>query len=301
MSQAGITRGILGPLLAIPVLFGALYPLQRRIDRQEQTVQQQKEELLLRSGPLLKKLSLGYEPLLADIYWTRAVQYYGGKRRDQDPNLELLDTLLDVTVTLDPQLVVAYKFGAIFLAEPSPQGAARPDLAVRLVRRGIAANPDEWRFWADLGFTYYWYLQDYTNATDAYLQGSKHPKAPLWMKTMAARIAAEGASREVSRALWSQIFEATQDPIIRRNAAEHLDSLAAQEDIDQLEKFAAKYASRTGHFPRSMGELVAAGLLRSIPLDPAGHAYVLGPEGKAHLDSSSPIKLDILKPRAHPQ
>ena len=27
-------------------------------------------------------MSLGYDGLLADIYWTRAVQYFGGKHHD---------------------------------------------------------------------------------------------------------------------------------------------------------------------------------------------------------------------------
>ena len=54
---------------------------RRALMRDTLAMTQEKEELLLRSGPLLKKLSLGYDPLLADIYWTRAVQYYGSRAR----------------------------------------------------------------------------------------------------------------------------------------------------------------------------------------------------------------------------
>jgi hypothetical protein len=36
----------------------------------------------------MKMMTLEYSPLIADIYWTRAVQYYGGKRLGQDTNLE---------------------------------------------------------------------------------------------------------------------------------------------------------------------------------------------------------------------
>jgi len=35
------------------------------------------EALYLRSSKVLRRLSLGYTGLLADIYWTRAVQYFG--------------------------------------------------------------------------------------------------------------------------------------------------------------------------------------------------------------------------------
>ena len=34
---------------------------------------------MLRSGKLVKAMSLEYAPLMADIYWTRVVQYYGDK------------------------------------------------------------------------------------------------------------------------------------------------------------------------------------------------------------------------------
>lgn len=283
-------------MLAVPLLLGALYPLQRRIDAQTRSVAQEKEELLLSSGPVLKKLSLGYETLLADIYWTRAVQYYGGKLHAQDPRMELLEPLLDLTTTLDPQLLVAYRFGAIFLAEPPPIGPARPQLAVKLVRRGIAANPEQWSLWADLGFIYYWYMKDYAHASEAYLEGGKIAKAPVWMKGMAAKIAEEGGSRITSRFLWAQIYESTQDSSIRKNALAHLQSLKAEDDAEQLEKLVAEFQRRFDRSPASLRELISAGLLPAVPVDPAGHPYVLDPSGKVHLSPASPIRSDVLKP-----
>ena len=58
-----------------------LYPLQRSIDRQRASLQNPREELIfLPSETKLAHLSGGYSGLLADIYWTRAVQYYGRHR-----------------------------------------------------------------------------------------------------------------------------------------------------------------------------------------------------------------------------
>ena len=74
-------------------------------------------------------MSLGYDALLADIYWTRAVQYYGAKLPTSDRDFHLLWPLLDVATTLDPHLIAAYHFGSIFLSEKQG-GAGRPDLAL---------------------------------------------------------------------------------------------------------------------------------------------------------------------------
>ena len=142
--------------MAIPLLLALSYPLSRRIDDLSAQVQPGPDVLNISSARLIKKMSLGYDALLADIYWTRAVQYYGGKRQAHDANFPLMEPLLNIAVTLDPNLVVAYKYGAMFLSEASPRGAGRPESAADLLRRGIVANPDEWRLWHELGFLYYW-------------------------------------------------------------------------------------------------------------------------------------------------
>jgi hypothetical protein len=298
MADRARTLQIWIALLAAPALLAAIYPLQSRIDAQIEPGQQREQDLLLQSGPLLKKISLGYDALLADIYWTRAVQYYGRGLADRDAQFELLAPLVDMTVTLDPQLIVAYRAGAIFLAEPPPAGPGVPDQAVNLVRRGIAANPDEFALWADLGFLYYWHFKDYPHAAEAYLEGSKNPRAPSWMKLMAMRIAEQGGSRQTSRFLWTKIYESTRDLGIREKALEHLRALKAEEDADNLEKVATEFYRRFGRFPASLEDLVAAGILSGFPVDPAGYPYVFGAGGKVLLNPSSPIHSDSLRPAA---
>ncbi len=283
-------------ILIAPVLFAALVPLQSRIDARASAIEPQKTELLFQSGKLLKKLSLGYDALLADIYWTRVVQYYGAELDAKKSHFELLEPLLNLATTLDPRLLVAYKFGAIMLSEPSPVGAGRPDLAVNLVRRGVAANPDDYWLQADLGFLYYWHLKDYQQAAQVYLDGSKVPGAPVWLKWMAARVAEQGGARETSRLIWGQVYESTQDRYIRETAERHLEALRAQEDLEQLGKLAVEFRQRYGHFPASMQDFLNVGMLPGIPMDPKGYAYEMDPGGEARLNRASPIDLRILKP-----
>src|SRR6266571_3666719 len=101
------------------------------------------EEVLYISSPqALKRLSLGYDGLLADIYWTRAVQYYGNKHHDGARRFDLLAPLLEITTALDPQLLVAYEYGANFLAPKPPNGAGMPERAIALEEFGIRNNPN---------------------------------------------------------------------------------------------------------------------------------------------------------------
>jgi hypothetical protein len=281
-----------GPILLCCLLvpgFAGVWKLQERIDVQLDGLHREADELVLRSGRLLKAMSLEYAPLMADLYWTQVVQYYGDKSVRHDANFELLWPLLDVTTTLDPNLVVAYRFGSMFLSEGPPAGAGRPDLAIQLIQRGIRENPDYWRLYEDLGFIYYFELHDYAKAAAAFLEGSKNPQAMPWMKVLAAKVSEQGDNTETSVFLWNEIYSSTTDPQMKENAAIHLQLLKSDTDCKQLDDLSSEYEKRTSKRPTSLRDLVTAGLLKGMPMDPAGYAYVFDNDGKAQLNPESPL------------
>lgn len=287
MTSGKVTPRLL--LLVVSAGFVGVWNLQGKLNAERDAMHQEQDEVLVRSPKLMKLVTLEYGTLAADIYWTRAVQYYGNKRLGQDTNLESLWPLLDVATTLDPNLLPAYRFGATFLSQPEPRGAGQPDLAVQLLERGLQANPDSWRLNQDLGNIYYLELKDYANAGQAYLDGSKKPGAAPWMKIMAARFLEKGESRETAAMLWSEVLESTNDTTIKENARINLELLRADEHIDHINESAAKYAASTGRPPRNVREMVQAGLIGGEPVDPDGYAYVIGPDGKAHISEKSPL------------
>jgi tetratricopeptide (TPR) repeat protein len=292
MSSGNNSRVVRIALLVIPFLLISVALLQRRIDASSAPLQDEKPEMMLRSGTMLKKLSLGYDSLLADIYWTRAVQYYGARARKPGATFDLLAPLLDVTTTLDPKFMVAYRFGAIFLSEPPPAGPGRADLAVDLVRKGIAANPDEWRLYQDLGFLYFIYLKDYQKAADAYLEGSKNPNAQIYLKVLAATVAQKGNSMETSRLIWAEVYASSKDEMVRKRALEHVKALDAALDLKRLNEISEEYWKKFGHYPKTIQELRDAGLVGGSLTDPAGYPYMMGEYGVPQLDPKSPIVLD---------
>jgi len=276
----------------LPVLlvgFGGIWKLQHSIDARRTALHQEQDDLVLRSGSMLKMMSLEYAPLVAELYWTRVVQYYGGKQAHHESNIDLLWPLLDVTTTLDPNLIVAYRFGSTFLSEAPPRGAGRADLAIQLIERGIRENPDYWRLYEDLGFIYYFNVKDYKKASEAFLEGSKNPHAMIWMKTFAARIAEQGENRQTSAMLWSEVYSSATDPDIKRNAQTHLALLKAQADCEQLDKIAEEYKRRVGHFPTTMRDLINEGLIQGATADAEGYVYTFDQNGKAQLNPASPL------------
>lgn len=272
----------------------AVWRLERMIDSRRAALPQVHQNIYFTSGKTLRQVSGGYSGLLADIYWTRAVQYFGRRRLAHAGSFPLLGELLDITTDLDPHLLVAYRFGSIFLAEKRPDGAGKPEEALRLVRKGIVANPDYWRFWEDLGFIYYMDLKDYQQAARAFETGSRQPGAYIWMGAMAATVAAKGGDLSVSKTLWSEVYKTAETKDVRNSALAHLAALDAAQQLKDLDTLLAEYSRREGRLARSFQDLVSAGLLRGVPRDPTGVPYIIGSDGTAALSPQSKIERSLL-------
>jgi tetratricopeptide (TPR) repeat protein len=238
------------------------------------------EALYLRSSKVLRRLSLGYTGLLADIYWTRAVQYFGTQHHNGSGDFRLLAPLLEVTTELDPRLLPAYQFGANFLAPKPPNGAGLPGSALALMKYGIEHNPDQWRLYYNLGFLYYTELKDYAKAADAFAQGAQLPVTNQFMPILAARMAQHAGEFDTARMLWFTAYQNTKDPLVQQNAVQHLRALQVDEEVTQLEQVVEKYREKKGRLPLGMGDLERAGFIHGTPADPSGRPYKLMPGGR---------------------
>jgi tetratricopeptide (TPR) repeat protein len=268
-------------MLLVACMLGSVL-LLRRLD-QLRTGATLEEVLYISSPKVLKRMSLGYDGLLADVYWTRAVQYYGSKHHVGAEHYDLLAPLLEITTTLDPQLLVAYEYGSSFLSPKPPNGAGMPRRAIELQEYGIRNNPNEWKLYYQLGFIYYMELKDYAGAEDAFVRGSKVPKAHPFLGVLAARMAEHAGDLQTARMMWSTTYESATERSIRANAAAHLRALQVDEDVPKLEALVAHYREHTGHLPSTFADLAAAGMLRGVPIDPLGHPYKLMADGRVEV------------------
>ena len=238
------------------------------------------EVLFLSSPKVIQRASLGYDGLMACIYWTRAVQYFGYRHHNFATSYNLLAPLLEITAHLDPHLVVAYEFGSSFLAPQPPHGAGDPKSAIELIEYGIQNNPDNWRLYYDLGFVYYMELRDYKKAAEAFERGSQVPNAHPFLKVLAAQMAQHAGEYRTAEMLWSATYQTTQDQQIKQNAVDHLRALRVDQDVEHLQDAVTRFGERTGRLPASMAELAAAEGLAGTPVDPDGDPYRLTSEGR---------------------
>ena len=264
------------------VSMAACVLLLRHIDqiRPQATIE---DALYITSPKMVKRASLGFDGLMACIYWTRTVQYFGHRHFDRELTYNELAPLLEITTALDPHLFPAYQFGANFLAPAPPNGAGEPDRAIRLMQYGIEHDPDNWQLYYNLGFVYYTELKDYKKAAEVFARGSETSGAHPFMKVLAAQMAEHAGDIATARLLWSATYQSSHESNIRQNALEHLRALQVDEDVTNLQATVTHFGERTGRLPASMEELVTAEHLPGIPVDPDGNPYVLTPEGRVQV------------------
>jgi hypothetical protein len=277
----------------VPLLLLALVPtVQSRVDAQRRAGRAADETLYLWSGAQVRRLAPGLETLMADVYWLRTVQYFGGQKVfAAGQGYPLLEPLINITVTLDPRMEIAYRYGAIFLSEPRPNGAGRPQAGVALLERGVATQPENWRLRQDLGFYTFLFLHDAHRGAEILDAAADLPGAPIWLRSLAADVLRRGGERATARRIWQRLHEQAEDPAMRDNALLQLAKLDALDEADRLAELARELARRTGRRPRSLDELVGAGLLSRPPVDIAGVPFEYDPEtGAVVVGRSSPLR-----------
>jgi hypothetical protein len=247
--------------------------------------------LYLRSGSVARALSMSFNALTADVYWLRTIQHFGGDRLTarRDRPFELLHPLLELTTTLDPDFMAAYRFGAIFLAERQPGGPGRPDQAIALLEKGLRARPDRWQYAQDIGFIHLWHSGDAKTAAMWFRRAADMPGAPNWLGPVAATTMT-GADREVAAAWLRDMAEHSPEAWVRRIAQHRLAQLVAMTGIDQLEALVPVFQRKMSRNPTGWNDFIAAGLLDGVPLDPVGAPFVYFPaSGRVRLDPASPL------------
>jgi tetratricopeptide (TPR) repeat protein len=282
-------------LLSLVVVAGMLcvFGLSRWMDDNRPPVNRAvEEERLYMTGTAVRRASLGFNGLVADWYWMRSLQYVGGKLIKHQMehgdvqldslgslDLRLLYPLLDTTTTLDPQFMAAYEYGAVVLPEINLEGA------VRLLEKGIAANPSAWRLYHHLGYIY-WQRGDYQRASATYSEGARLPGAAPWMTMMSAKLKAEGGSRATAREIYRRMYEESDDKQIKEMAVRRLMQVASLDERDVIRKALNEYAARKGSCAASWQDVAqalrAAGLrmdASGVPLDPSDTPYVLVKQG----------------------
>lgn len=275
LNNIGLIRArlILLSFLLFVIGFSLIYFLQNRIEKtyrrslRERLVE---EMMYFPSGKFLRPMVMEYQDIGADLIWLRAIQYYGHHLMT-DRKFEWLGHIFEILTQLDRFFIAAYHFGSITMA----WDARQPNSAIQLLRTGAKNNPLNWQILFDIGFIYYSLLDDYDAAGYYFLLASKLPNAWNVLPRWSAFAYQRGGKIELSRQIWTDIYNETNNQAIKDLAERNLALLKVDEDIALLQAAVNKYRTTFGKNPSNLYELYKTGYLKYLPKDPWGSQYVL--------------------------
>ena len=283
---------VLPLILVLVVGFGGIFWLSKKLEIVKPKADETRaDDDLYFSAAELAAAGHDFRGLIADWYWINSLQYLGGKilAKNETANINdlkplnprLLYPMLDAATTLDPKFITVYTYGATVLP------AIDDRLAVKLIEKGIAANPDEWRLYNNLGYIY-WQMKDYRRAAEIYGAGAEKTDAPVWMKQMGAKMLTEGASRDFALQVYRQMSETAADEQTRTFAELRFMQIESFNELDAVQPILQSFKEKTGRCPNDWNEVFP--LLKAVklpgnqvlrvdksnnPVDPTGVPYVL--------------------------
>lgn len=286
------------PQVILAVSLALLYPMHEWVDTASGAMQLDRDVLYLSDPESVKNLACGYDALLADLYWIRTIQYFGTKVTD-DPTvlnersqkLKLLYPLADIATTLDPQYSQVYQFSGFFVHD-----YVDPELGYKLLEKGVANNPENFRLYQTLGFLL-WSDSKCDEAARVYKQASEIPDAPPLFKVLSAVVYTQCGDVKGTYRLLKTELENTDDPRVKEVIEQRLVGYQALVEIDLLHQAVGYFRERSGRNPTSLVELIRTVRMPSGPDSPPIQVDATGqpldPNGVPYLYSATTGEITV--------
>jgi hypothetical protein len=221
---------------------------------------------VLPDGATLRVLSLGFERLVADLFWIRTV-YYVGDEHASAAKWPGAERLANLVVDVDPH------FDSAYVIMSSVLGTLRhdPDAAIRLLEKGAAVS-SYWRIHFLLGFQYFMEKDDYVRGA-ASLERAFELGGPSYLQFLISRLYTHAGDPDTAMQFVAARLQNEESPQIRAELEKRLSDLWITRDLECIEVAMQQYHAAHGREARDVRALVEAKLLPELPRDPKGGAY----------------------------
>lgn len=229
---------------------------------------------VLPDGPTLRVLSLGFERLVADLFWLRTV-YYLGDPASESAGYPAAPRLAELVTDIDPYFTSVYALmsGVLSVLRQAPEES------YRLLEKGLRYNDHYWKLHFLQGFTLFFDMREYRRAAE-HMTAAYERGGPRYLALLATRLYAAGGAPETGMAFIEARLQQEPTPEIREVLEARYRSLWIERDLARIDSAIAAFRHEQGREPASYAELVDAGYLFPEPLDPAGRRYLIE-EGRA--------------------
>jgi hypothetical protein len=285
------------PFFLLAVALGIYFPLCQGVWESRAQSRAETPAGYLIPSKFSRILALGNQGLLSDFLFLKVATYIGGKGSAKQPmgeaDWQFVASSLNVVTDLDPYFVDPYIMTEGLLT----WDAGQPELANQLLIKGTKYRTDDWRLPFFIGFNHFYFLKDYEAAAGYIMTAAQLPGSPAYLQTLGARLAYYGGKSKTALLFLQQMLAENDDPLLRKRLSLRLTAL---ERAVLIEEAVEKFKAQQGRVPNPLSELVTAGYLAELPIDPYGGQWGLVENGRVFSSSRfaevAPVKAPKQKP-----
>jgi len=231
-------------------------------------------------APVIKALTADQYQFVSHLISLQCLFYFGSlvEQPSQQPELSRIYRALYTSTRLDPYNMDAYYFAQAVLTWETGQ----TQRVIDLLEYGFSHRTWDWYLPFFISFNYAFFLKDYEKAGEYLAKVAELQPQVDWYATLAARYFYEGGSTALALAYLEEMIPTARNEAIKRRMMTRAEAL---EKILKIEQAIVAYRKRFQREPRGLKELVVAGLLEQIPVDPYGGSFYLDEQGKVRTTS----------------
>jgi tetratricopeptide (TPR) repeat protein len=226
--------------------------------------------LYLPRAEALRLISFGFDSLLADLIYLWSIQYYS--ETDNPLRFEKIEHIFNVITDLDPHYLDVYSIGALIMTFDYHD----PDLALKLLDRGIARNPQQWILPLDAGLYARMNRNDHALAARYFARAMTIPNAPKISPRLYAGSLEQAGDKRAALEMWRSIFHDADDDHVRAISRRRAEQLEVELELETLRAALSRYRADHGRLPGRL-EALAPDYVAALPLDPQGQPYLYDP------------------------
>lgn len=267
------------PLIIATLLFFS-FQIQKNLDASKERHKKEGIGIIVPSGRYMKVAVLGYNNVIADLYYLKAHQYVGTQevRKADYPQLY---PIIDLVTDLDPKFLSPHLFGGLVLS----LSGMHVDESILILKKAYKMDPNVWQTGFYLGFNYWYYLQEYDRAVEYTSKAASQLGSPSFLSTLAANLYAESKRPDMAIDFLKNLKETTKDEDAKKDIDARIMLAEVTRDAQFLEDAIERFKKKYNKMPAALDDLVKKGIIDNIPIEPNGGYYYIDKE-KGEVKSS---------------
>ncbi len=221
---------------------------------------------------LIKIFAGEFRGLMSDYLLLEIGSHIGSNQELSDNEWEKAALAFAQIFQLDPYFQQTY----VYVQGILPWDANMPEEAISFLDISKKHRPWDWRPDYYMGFDYYYFLKDYSRASEAFLDAAKIKNAPALLAVLGGRFALKsGKARTAIILLQSMLEDPELDEYTARDISERITALKGAALLEDAIK---KYRRLYNAFPPCLEALIDKGLIGQLPENPYSESFFYKPE-----------------------